>query len=111
MSQPESSTARDARPSRAALSGRERIRQAERTASRNIDGRAVVISIDNNRVHALNEVGTRVWESCDGRTLDAIVDDIVEQFDVERARAQHDVHAFAALLVDVGAAQLSAPEE
>ena len=109
MSQPGSAFGA-ARPS-VALSGRERITQAERTASRNIDGRAVVISIDHNRVHALNAVGTRVWELCDGRTLDAIVDSIVDEFEVERARAVHDVQVFAALLVDVGAAQLSAPEE
>lgn len=109
MSRPESSLGAP-RPG-PTLSGRERITQAERTASRNIDGRAVVISIDHNRVHALNAVGTRVWELCDGRTLDAIVDSVVDEFEVERTRAVHDVQAFAALLVDVGAARLSAPEE
>jgi len=107
---PNTSTS-SARGAREALSGRERIVQAERTASRCIDGRAVVISIDQNRVHVLNDVGTRVWEKCDGRTLDAIVEDIVGEFEVERARAALDVRAFAELLVGVGAAHLSVPEE
>lgn len=91
--------------------GRARLARAERTASRSIDGRAVVISMDDQRVHVLNEVGTLVWERSDGRTLDAIVEEIVAEFDVERARAARDVQAFAALLVDLGAAHLTAPEE
>jgi hypothetical protein len=106
-----SSAGSPVRPVGSALSGRERLARAERTASRTIDGRAVVISIDHNRVHVLNDVGTHVWESCDGRTLDAIARDIVEQFDVDLERAARDVRAFAALLVEVGAAELSAAEE
>jgi hypothetical protein len=94
-----------------APSGRLRIARAERTASRTIDGRAVVISIDRNRVHVLNDVGTHVWELCDGRTLDAIVRDVVERFEVEPERAALDVRAFAEVLVRVGAATLSAAEE
>ena len=98
-------------PVGSALSGRERIARAERTASRTIDGRAVVISIDHNRVHVLNDLGTDVWEMCDGRTLDAIARDIVERFEVDPERAALDVRAFAEVLVGVGAARLSAAEE
>jgi hypothetical protein len=54
------------------LRGTERLSQCERTACRIIDGKAVVITIDENQVHVLNAVGTRVWELCDGRPLDAI---------------------------------------
>jgi len=104
------STPSPARPARV-LSGRERIVRAERTASRTIDGRAVVISIDQNRVHVLNDVGTHVWEMCDGRTLDTIARDIVDRFEVEPERAALDVRAFAAQLVEVGAAELSTAEE
>jgi hypothetical protein len=84
----------------------ERLVPNERTAHRIIDGKAVVITIDENQVHVLNGVGTRVWELCDGRALDEIVDQIVLEFEVERSRALADVHAFARQLVAVGAAQL-----
>jgi hypothetical protein len=89
------------------LSGAERLRQCERTASRVIDGKAVVITIDRNELHVLNAVGTRVWELADGRPLSAIVDDIVREFAVEREQAAVDVCAFAAQLVSVGAAQIT----
>ena len=88
------------------LSGSDRLVQHERTACRVIDGKAVVIAIDQNQVHVLNGVGTRVWELCDGRPLTAIVAQIVTEFEVEHARAESDVHAFARQLLAVGAARV-----
>ncbi len=88
------------------LAGPERLTQNDRTACRVIGGQAVVITIDHNQVHVFNEVGTRVWELCDGRSLDAIVDEIVSEFEVERDRAARDVRAFAERLVAVGAARI-----
>jgi coenzyme PQQ synthesis protein D (PqqD) len=85
--------------------GRQRLVQHERTASRVIDGKAVVISIDANQVHVLNDVGTRVWELCDGRALDDIIDQIVLEFEVDREQAARDVQVFAERLISVGAAQ------
>jgi GeoRSP system PqqD family protein len=85
--------------------GDRRLVQSERTAARVIDGKAVVISIDQNQVHVLNSVGTRVWELCDGRAVDDIIDQIVLEFEVEREQAARDVEAFAERLVAVGAAQ------
>lgn len=89
------------------LSGVERLRQCERTASRVIDGKAVVITIDRNELHVLNAVGTRVWELLDGRPLSDIVDEIVGEFAVERARAILDVCTFAEQLLSVGAARIA----
>jgi hypothetical protein len=83
-----------------------RLMQNERTACRVIDGKAVVITIDHNQVHVLNSVGTRVWELADGRPLDAIVDAIVDEFEVDRARAALDVRTFAAQLIALGAAHV-----
>jgi hypothetical protein len=92
--------------SMARLSGAERLQQSERTASRVIDGKAVVITIDSNELHVLNAVGTRVWELADGRPLSAIVDDIVCEFEVERERAASDVCTFAERLLSLGAVQI-----
>jgi len=88
------------------LSGSDRLVQHERTACRVIDGKAVVIAIDQNQVHVLNGVGTRVWELCDGRPLASIVTQIVTEFEVEHERAERDVRAFARRLLTVGAARV-----
>jgi hypothetical protein len=92
-----------------ALHASERLSQNMRTACRIIDGKAVVITIDENQVHVLNAVGTRVWQLADGRSLDAIIDQVVAEFEVERERAARDVCRFAAELVAVGAARVSGP--
>jgi hypothetical protein len=88
------------------LTGSERFTQNERTACRIIDGKAVVITIDANQVHVFNAVGTRVWQLADGRSLAAIIDDVVAEFEVERERAALDVCRFAAQLVALGAAHI-----
>jgi hypothetical protein len=93
--------------SRAKLSGPERIQQSDRTACRVIGGKAVVITIDHNEVHVFNSVGTRVWALCDGRPVSEIVDEIVLEFDVDRAQAAPDVYGFAERLLDVGAARIA----
>src|SRR5688572_26203044 len=95
----------------APLSGHERLQQNQRTACRVIDGKAVVITIDRNQVHVLNGVGTRVWELADGRSLEAIVEQISLEFEVERERARQDVCVFAEQLVALDAARLLAAED
>ena len=89
------------------LSESERLLQSERTASRVIDGKAIVITIDQNELHVLNPVGSRVWELCDGRPLCSIIDQIVLEFDVERQRAAEDVCGFAERLISVGAVRFA----
>ena len=46
--------------------------RAQRTAARVVEGRALVVVLDDQALHTLNEVGTRVWELCDGRDVAAI---------------------------------------
>jgi hypothetical protein len=94
----------------AVFSGNERLHQNERTASRTIDGQAVVITIDQNELHVFNAVGSRVWELADGRALSQVVDDIVSEFEVERPQAVSDVYQFVGELVRVGAAHIEAPQ-
>lgn len=84
------------------------VRQGDRTAWRLIDGKAVVVVIDAQRMHVLNPVGARVWELCDGRNVASIVDHITREFEVDEETALRDVARFISELNDVGAVQLSA---
>ena len=89
------------------------VRQSARTASRVVDGSAVVIVIDEQKLHTLNEVGTVVWSAAgtEGCRLEAIVDRIVDEYEVERERAERDVLAFAQELVALGALERTDGEE
>jgi len=92
------------------ISGSERFHQCKRTACREIGGKAIVITIDRNQLHVLNGIGTRVWQLLDGRPLSAVVDVIVQEFDVAREQATEDVRAFALRLLELGATQLDKAE-
>ena len=81
-------------------------RRAERTAARVVDGRALVVVLDDHALHTLNEVGTRVWELCDGRNVGAIATAVAEEFEVDAPRALDDVRQFVERLLDCGALAL-----
>jgi hypothetical protein len=52
--------------------------------------------------HDLNEVGSRIWELCDGRrTLPEIASVLVEEFEVDPVEARVDVAAFVAQLLEM----------
>ncbi len=82
------------------------ITQSPRTASRVVDGRAVVVVIDEQRLHTLNPVGTYVWARADGRTIAAIVEELVREFEVEPDKATLDVLEFVEQLLRAGALDL-----
>jgi Coenzyme PQQ synthesis protein D (PqqD) len=59
------------------------------------EGEAVIVSPETSMLHTLNAVGTFIWEAADGRTgLDAIVDRLVDAFEVDHATATRDAEAF-----------------
>lgn len=82
------------------------VRQAVRTAARTISGQAVVVVLDEQRLHTLNGVGTRVWELADGRTARQIAEVVVAEFEIDPETAFVDVCKFLHELSAVGAVEV-----
>lgn len=84
------------------------IQQSNRTASRVVGGQAIVIVIDDQKLHTLNEVGTFVWTTLDGqgRRVAEVIDAVLEEFDVDREQATNDVTTFVEQLVALGAIEM-----
>ena len=79
-------------------------KHAERIAARVIDGKALIVVLDGKELHTLNEVGTRVWELCDGRSsVSAIANALASEYDVTTGAALDDVERFVAELRQKGA--------
>jgi len=74
-----------------------------RIAARVVDGKVLIVVIDKKQLHTLNAVGTRIWELCDGRSVAAIADALVTEFEVDVATAMRDVQRFVAELGALGA--------
>ena len=61
----------------------------------------VIVSPDDGRLSVLNEVGAFIWEMIDGqRSIEAIVQGVVDTFDVSSAQARQDVQTFMAALTE-----------
>ena len=79
------------------------VMKAPTTASRVIEGEAVILSLDTKVLRGLNPVGSRVWDLIDGqRSVEEIAGLIVKEFDVERSQADQDVRGFVQELLDKG---------
>lgn len=84
-----------------------RIKQIDRTATRVIDGKAVIVVIDRQELHTLNEVGTMVWElAAEERSVAEVVGQVVGAFEVEEVQALQDVTAFVQELHGTGALEV-----
>lgn len=82
------------------------LRRTPDAAWRKIDGQVAIISIDANRIRLLNGVGSFVWERCDGASVRSLIEDVCARYEVDRARAEHDVHSFVNHLVACGMVSL-----
>ena len=79
------------------------VTKAPTTASRVIEGEAVILSLDTKVLRGLNPVGSRVWELIDGqRSVEEIAGLIVKEFEVECTQADEDVRGFVQELLDKG---------
>jgi GeoRSP system PqqD family protein len=51
---------------------------------------------------SLNVLGTEIWKRCDGRSVEEIVSELAEQFDVEAGVLKEDALAFLSELAQKG---------
>lgn len=92
--------------SRPSLSEATVVRQADRTAARVLGGQAVIVVIDEQALHTLNGVGTRVWELAQSASLRDIASTIAEEYEVSAARARTDVEKFVREMLERGALEI-----
>ncbi len=77
------------------------------TAARVVDGSAVLVLADSAEVNVLNQVGTRVWELCDGvRSVGEIAGVIASEFEVTPEQARRDTEEFLESLLKLKAIEL-----
>jgi hypothetical protein len=89
--------------------------RSERMVGRRIAEEYVLVPIVNkgpelDSIFNLNRVGAFIWERLDGRTSGKdIVGELLQRFDVERARAVDDYRTFMAQLLSIDAVHSSPP--
>lgn len=78
------------------------------TPARVMDGNAVIITPHDAVLHTMNDVGTFIWARADGtKTVEQIVAQLVEEFDVTLEQAMTDARGFIEACVQRGLMHLS----
>jgi hypothetical protein len=68
-----------------------------------IDGEAVMLSIENGKYYGLDPVGTDIWNLVsEPRSVDAICAQLVEDYDVDVTTCRDEVTAFLETLIADG---------
>ena len=76
------------------------VKKSSDTASRSLDGEAVVVLPLESMVYTFDSVGTRIWELIDGfKKIANIVNDIQKEYEVGSAIAEQDTINFINELV------------
>jgi hypothetical protein len=69
-----------------------------------VDGQALMVLADSGQVTVLNDLGTRIWQSCDGEhNVEQIIRIIVDEYEVDYLTAERDVIEFLDRLVGLQA--------
>ena len=84
-----------------------RLRRVEGIAWREIEGEAVLVNVRSDEVMHLNPAASFLWSRLDGRaSLEEIARAMTGEFEVDLDMALADAAAFAASLLEQGAAEL-----
>ena len=79
------------------------VTQSSKTASRVIEGEAVIVNLESSMLYSLNPVATLIWEMSDGKSsIEKILDKICEDFEVQRKLAKKDCLEFVQDFADKG---------
>jgi coenzyme PQQ synthesis protein D (PqqD) len=70
---------------------------------RELEGESVLLNLETGMYYGLDPVGTRAWQLAEaGRSLRAVRDALVEEYDAEPAIIEHDLLALADALIGKG---------
>lgn len=71
------------------------VTQAKELVTSELDGEVVMMSVELGKYFALNDVGSQIWPLiATPRSIRAVCDHLLPQFDVERAQGEREVLAF-----------------
>ena len=80
------------------MEGRLTLREAD-LDWRQVEGELVVLDLRESRYLAINRTGRALWAAlAEGATRDELIESLVEDFDIDHARAAADVDAFTSEL-------------
>jgi hypothetical protein len=79
------------------------IRISKDVLAQELEGETVILDLASESYFGLNEVGTRIWALVEeGQSREAVVDTLVDEYDVERDVLEKDVSELLDQLNEAG---------
>jgi Coenzyme PQQ synthesis protein D (PqqD) len=73
-----------------------------------LSGETVILHVQNGMYYGLNKLGTRVWNLIqEPRTIDELLQTILNEYEVEREEAERDLVALVSNLASKGLAEIA----
>ena len=73
-----------------------------------LSGETVILHVEQGRYYGLNKLGTRVWSLIqEPRTIDELLQTILNEYEVEREQAERDLVALVKNLASKGLAKIA----
>ena len=73
----------------------DRYKVASHIAWRRVEDEVVVLDLNTSVYYALNDAGARIWELLsEGKSLDEVVDVLVEEYETDGKTADKDARSF-----------------
>lgn len=77
------------------------LRRNEQTLNQQVEDSHVILQLDSGQYYALNEIGIRVWQLCDGtHSVASIVDILCDEYDAPASTIEIDIKALLQELLD-----------
>jgi len=71
------------------------IQHSENIAWRIIDGQAYIVTVNDSKLHLLNEIGTRIWQLIERKIdFENLVKKLLSEYDVESEKLRADLKEF-----------------
>ncbi len=86
------------------------ISQGEGQVSTVVDGKAVLMSVENGKYYHMDDIGTRVWALIETPTsVHAVCEQLAQEYEVERATCEAEVLLLLESLLNNDLITVSAP--
>ncbi|MDD3775749.1 MAG: PqqD family peptide modification chaperone [Sulfurovaceae bacterium] len=85
------------------LTPQAKIKRIENIIASPMDDELVMMSMENNAYYGLNKVGRKIWELLESeQTLDTLCDELLKQYDVDRATCYRDILVIVSKMEEAG---------
>jgi hypothetical protein len=72
-----------------------------------IDSETILLHLENSKYYGMDAVGSRIWEILEKPIkLEAIINMLIEEYEVSKEQCEQDVYAYLAQLLEEGLIQI-----